>query len=127
VRRQTRLLASRVVQSFLNTLLVTVLLCACSTADPGTETSTETLIIDVRTAQEYDSGHIDGALNIPYDVIEARIAEVTTDKDREIVVYCGSGRRSGIALKTLTQMGYKQVVNEGGYEAYRKRRLKIND
>lgn len=82
--------------------------------------SENALVIDVRTAQEFQSGHIQNAVNIPYDVIGSRIQGVTQDKDREIVVYCRSGRRSGIALETLKGMGYQNVRNAGGYETLRK-------
>ncbi len=79
------------------------------------------LVIDVRTPGEFRSGHIPGAINIPYDQIARGIAEFAKDKSRRIVVYCRSGRRSGIARKTLLEMGYTDVTNAGGYEAYRAR------
>lgn len=72
--------------------------------------------IDTRTQEEFDAGHIDGAVLIPFDVIAARITEVTADKNADIRVYCRSGRRSGVAKDTLTSMGYSNVINEGGYE-----------
>lgn len=73
--------------------------------------------IDVRTADEFNSGHLEGAAHIPYEEIAARISEVTTDKDATIHLYCRSGNRSGIAQQTLQAMGFKNAVNEGGYEA----------
>ncbi len=73
-------------------------------------------IIDVRTDGEFNSGHLDKAVNIPYQDIANRIAEVSTDKDEPIVVYCRSGRRSGIAQKTLQSVGYKNVINGGGFK-----------
>jgi phage shock protein E len=72
--------------------------------------------IDVRTAGEYDAGHVAGAVNIPYGEIAARIAEITTDRDDVIYVYCRSGRRSGIAKSTLEDAGFTNVVNLGGLE-----------
>lgn len=72
--------------------------------------------IDVRTAEEYSAGHIEGAALIPYEVIADNISKITTDKNADIRVYCRSGRRSGVAKDTLTAMGYTNVVNEGGYE-----------
>lgn len=57
------------------------------------------LILDVRTPSEYSSGHIQGAVNISHDQLEQRIDEIPGDKSREIVVYCQSGRRAGIAEK----------------------------
>lgn len=74
------------------------------------------LLVDVRTPAEYAQGHLDDALNIPFDQIEERVAELGEDKDREIVVYCRSGRRSGIGEKTLRKLGFKNEFNAGGYE-----------
>ena len=78
------------------------------------------IVIDVRTSVEYDSGHIENAINIPYDVIKDKINEITEDKDTLIKLYCRSGRRSGIAKDVLDKLGYKNVTNEGGYEEFKK-------
>ncbi len=72
------------------------------------------LVIDTRTAGEYASSHIEGAVNIPYDVIGNVIVKHETDKSRSIIVYCHSGSRSGMAQKILEQEGYTNVVNGGG-------------
>lgn len=77
--------------------------------------------IDVRTAKEYESGHLSGAVHIPYDMIGNQIAAVVPDKAAEIHLYCRTGRRSGMALKTLENMGYTNVVNEGSYAKLKKR------
>lgn len=77
--------------------------------------------IDVRTPEEFNAGHIEGAVLIPYEVIADHIAEVTTDKSADIRVYCRSGRRSEVAKDTLQALGYTQVINEGGYEDIKKR------
>lgn len=68
----------------------------------------------MRTADEYRTEHVREAINIPYDEIAARIAAVAPDRDSRIVLYCRSGRRSGIAEQALRQMGYRQVENKGG-------------
>lgn len=110
-------------------ILLAILIAGCTSQVPkGSDVvkPPQGIVIDVRTAGEYAGGHIPGAINIPYDVIAERIAETTADTSASIVVYCRSGRRSGIALATLAQMGYTNVVNEGGYEAYKKR-LGIDD
>ena len=78
------------------------------------------LVIDVRTPQEFQSGHIKNAINIPYEVIGFKIKEITDKKDQEILLYCRSGRRSGIALTTLNKLGYTHAQNVGGYEAFKK-------
>lgn len=74
------------------------------------------LIVDVRSAAEYQGGHFPGALNIPVDEIGARTAELG-DKGKPIVVYCRSGRRSGIAKRQLEKAGFTNVVNSGSLEA----------
>jgi phage shock protein E len=73
--------------------------------------------IDVRTASEHSSGHLEGSMNIPHGDIAEQISAVTEDKDAEIHLYCRSGGRAGKALKALTNMGYTNVTNEGGYSA----------
>ena len=73
------------------------------------------LLVDVRTPAEYARGHLEGAINIPYDQIGARAGELG-DKDREIVLYCRSGRRSGIAKQTLEKQGFTRLFNAGSYQ-----------
>jgi phage shock protein E len=80
----------------------------------GEQNSPDALWIDVRTAAEYESGHVPGARNIDFDRIGEHIAAVTQDKDQPIVLYCKSGRRSGFAKQTLVQLGYRNVHNAGG-------------
>jgi phage shock protein E len=79
------------------------------------------LVIDVRSQREYDTGHIQGAVLIPHTQIGDRIAETAPDKSQPIYVYCRSGRRSGIAKRTLEQMGYTNVENLGGIKDARER------
>jgi len=76
----------------------------------------EALWIDVRSAEEYDTAHVPGAVNIPYTEIAGRIGEVTEDKQALIYVYCRSGRRSGIAMDTLEAEGFSHVTNLGGLQ-----------
>lgn len=76
--------------------------------------------IDVREADEFAGGHHPEAVNIPYESISGRIAEVTEDTKADIRVYCRTGRRSGIAKDSLSAMGYVNVVNEGGIEDVQK-------
>lgn len=73
------------------------------------------LVIDVRTRGEFDSGHIEGAINIPYDVIARAIDQRTTDKTASIIVYCRSGNRSSHAKRSLIQTGYTNVVDAGSF------------
>ncbi len=76
----------------------------------------EPVWIDVRTAEEFSAGHVEGSINIPYGEITKRISGVTTDKEADIRVYCRSGRRSGIAKDMLEAQGFTNVTNEGGYQ-----------
>ena len=68
-------------------------------------------IIDVRTKEEYELGHIKGAINIPDTEIEN---EVNYDKNKAIAVYCRTGVRSSEAAKTLEKMGYTKIYDLGG-------------
>jgi phage shock protein E len=73
-------------------------------------------VIDVRTEREFRGGHLKNALNIPYGEISNKISEHVTDKNKEIILYCRSGRRSGIAKKVLNDRGYTNVINAGSYK-----------
>lgn len=84
----------------------------------------EPLIVDVRTDKEYQAGHIEGALHKPHDQIDAGISALLPDKSQHIIVYCGSGRRAGIAKEKLESLGYTSVENGGGYEDMQKRLTK---
>lgn len=81
----------------------------------NTELATrQAVILDVRTPDEYHTGHVGNALLVPYDSIAQTIATVVPDKNQTIYLYCRSGRRSGIAFDTLKGMGYTRVINLGG-------------
>ncbi|MBS1207607.1 MAG: rhodanese-like protein [Proteobacteria bacterium] len=83
--------------------------------------SARTLLIDVRTPEEYAAGHLEGALNIDHQLIAQRIGMTGASKDDELILYCRSGHRAGIALETLNGMGYRKVRNYGGMEDARKK------
>ena len=72
------------------------------------------IIIDARTQEEYDQGHIPGAILIPEYEIAARAENELPDKDQLILVYCRSGRRSKIAAEELVKLGYTNVKEFGG-------------
>ena len=72
------------------------------------------IILDVRTLEEYDQGHIPGAIQISHDEIMEKAEEVLTDKDQLILVYCRSGRRSKIAAEALVELGYTNIKEFGG-------------
>ena len=70
------------------------------------------IIIDVRTIDEYNSGHIENSLNIEWRAIDEINESIA--KDEKIYLYCRSGNRSGKAKNILINMGYKDVINLGG-------------
>ena len=72
------------------------------------------IILDVRTQEEYDEGHISGATQISHEEITEKAEEVLTDKDQLILVYCRSGRRSKIAAEALVELGYTNIKEFGG-------------
>lgn len=74
------------------------------------------LLVDVRTAAEFNAGHLIGAINIDHEEIVARAGELG-DKDRVVILYCRSGRRSGLAKDWLRDEGFTNVTNAGGYKA----------
>ena len=71
-------------------------------------------ILDARTQEEYDEGHIPGAILIPYDEILEKAEDVLTDKNQLILVYCRSGRRSKLAAEDLVELGYTNIKEFGG-------------
>ena len=72
------------------------------------------IILDVRTQEEYDQGHIPGAVVISHEEIAEKAEEVLTDKDQLLLVYCRSGRRSKIAAEALVELGYTNIKEFGG-------------
>ena len=72
------------------------------------------VILDVREQDEYDAGHIPGAVLIPYTRIEEQSGAMLPDKNRTILVYCRTGRRSKIAAQSLAELGYSDVREFGG-------------
>ena len=72
------------------------------------------IIIDARTQEEFDQGHIKNAIMIPEYEIEEKAPSLLSDKDQLILVYCRSGRRSKIAAEALVELGYTNVKEFGG-------------
>jgi molybdopterin/thiamine biosynthesis adenylyltransferase/rhodanese-related sulfurtransferase len=81
----------------------------------------EAAFLDVRERDEWDEGHIPGALFIPRGNLESRVELAIPDKSQPIVVYCAAGNRSAFAAKTLEELGYEDVVNlAGGYTDWKR-------
>ncbi len=72
------------------------------------------IILDTRTQDEYEEGHIPGAILIPHDEVLEKAERVLTDKNQLILVYCRSGRRSKLAAEDLVKLGYTNIKEFGG-------------
>ena len=72
-------------------------------------------IVDVRTSEEFSSGHHAGAINIPLGNLEQTIKKEFPDKETVLLLYCASGTRSGWGKSKLKKMGYKNVYNAGSF------------
>ena len=112
---------------YLSCAAVAVCGCACgntgSSPDNGAPTEqpvkvdlNTAVLLDVRSPEEYASGYLQGARNIPHDMIEAEISTIAPDKTAQVILYCRSGRRANTALETLRAMEYTNVLNYGGLE-----------
>ena len=108
-------------------LLFVLTLVGCSSASvqtPQVITATEgkkmldqdskIILVDVRTLSEYQSGHINGAILLPLDVISSQAEVLLSDKNATIIVYCRSGNRSAQAVQILYDMGYTKLFDMGG-------------
>src|SRR5512146_2201737 len=80
-----------------------------------------TLFVDVRERDEWEEGHIPGAVHVPRGYLESRIEQLAPDHGQPIVVYCAGGSRSAFATKTMQELGYTNVVNlAGGYTDWKR-------
>jgi rhodanese-related sulfurtransferase len=78
------------------------------------DTTSDYIILDVRTLEEFNTGHIPNAINIPNEVILDQAESMLTNKEQVILVYCRSGRRSKEAASKLVDLGYSNVLEFGG-------------
>ena len=91
------------------------------------EKEDSTILLDVRTKEEYEEGHIEGSINIPEALrpymggmsIIKQFKYVIKDKESKIYLYCRSGHRSGIALNAMKELGYTDLTNIGGIIHYK--------
>jgi rhodanese-related sulfurtransferase len=90
---------------------------AISSADLAERLETEDapVILDVRSPEEYAEGHIPGAINIAYDQLAANLDSLESFLTAEIVVYCRTGRRAGVAENVLLEAGFTQVLDLEGH------------
>ena len=86
----------------------------------------EALVVDVREQDEWDEGHIPGAVHIPRGHLESRIERAAPDRSRPILLYCSVGNRSVFAAKTLAELGYEDVVSlSGGFTDWKRNGLPV--
>jgi rhodanese-related sulfurtransferase len=77
------------------------------------------VIVDVRTAEEFADGHLPDALNVPLDQLPAKLGELAPLKDKDVVLYCRTGRRSQLAARLLREAGFTRLLQlEGNYPAW---------
>lgn len=116
--------------AILLTLITLILAASCGKTENETEavymninaqqakeimdTETGYVILDVRTQEEFDSGHVPGAILIPDYEIKEKAPQVLTDKNQKILVYCRSGRRSKLACEEMIDLGYTNLYEFGG-------------
>jgi phage shock protein E len=74
------------------------------------------VLLDVRQADEFDAGHIEGAVLVPHDIIAEKIGAVVPNKNTPVYIYCRSGRRSAIAVEAMKKLGYTNLTDLGGME-----------
>jgi rhodanese-related sulfurtransferase len=105
----------RVVKALLAVTVVALGLAACSPAEPS-ELADDTVVVDVRTPEEFAAGHLEGALNIDVQAegFAARVAEL--DPAAAYVVYCRTGNRADAAVELMTAQGFDRVTNAGSLE-----------
>ena len=83
------------------------------------------VLLDVRQADEFNAGHINGAVLVPHDTIAEKIGAVVPDKNTPVYVYCRSGRRSAIAVEAMKKLGYTDLTDLGGMDEAEKRPLRL--
>jgi phage shock protein E len=95
-------------------LLLTTLAFFLNACNPSNQNINfeESILVDVRTPEEFEQGSIENAINIPVDELPVRIGELKSDQ--QIVVFCRSGNRSSRAKEILEDNGFKKVNNGGG-------------
>ncbi len=89
-----------------------------SASDAIRDQNDESVYLDVREANEWNLGHVPGAIHIPRGTLEGKV-EGMIPRDRKVVVYCASGNRSALAADTMQRMGYADVASmAGGFRAW---------
>ena len=103
-------------------IFISLLLASCATSTPQLEyevsqqqllnlqqNSDNFLLVDVRSVDEFNQAHIPGAINIPHTELTDNMERMSEFKSKDIIVYCRSGRRAGIAIAELKQLGFAKL------------------
>jgi phage shock protein E len=94
-------------------------------APPTLSDDEDVVVVDVRSPGEFAGGHIQGAVHIPLQELPRRWRELRRHRDERMLVYCRSGRRSGMAVKLLRANGFARAENGGGIGAMRRAGLDL--
>ena len=108
-----------VLKKVLFMLALPLFLCSCnaekkSIAERPAASPSNAVVIDVRSAEEFQSGHLKGAINIPHTEIADKIAGAVPDKTAPLKLYCRSGRRVKLAMNELQKLNYSNLEDCGG-------------
>ena len=90
--------------------------CSCAGNHEVKSLPENAVLLDVRSVEEFNAGHISGAINIPHTEIAEKISGIVPEKSTPLYLYCRSGRRVGIAMEALKACGYANMYNLGGME-----------
>lgn len=91
--------------------------CSAPAAAPTVTVTSDTVIVDVRTSEEYDAGHLDGAVNVDVQSPDFDSLITALPTDGEYVVYCASGNRSSSAVARMEGLGFTNITDAGGISA----------
>ena len=84
------------------------------------------LVLDVRSPSEYKSGHVPGAINVPHKTIKENLSLLNKHKDKDILIYCRSGRRAGFAESALSELGFDNLYHlKGDMNGWQEANMKI--
>lgn len=100
--------------AFLFAAIFTTTLSITTMATDALATGEQPLIIDVRTLDEWNAGHLATAQHLQLNLVAESIAALVPDKDQQVYLYCRSGNRSGQAKIIMDSLGYTNVINAGG-------------
>lgn len=110
-------IVSRLTASLALALSVALGATACAPASEPITLTAESVVIDVRTPEEYADGHLEGAVNIDVSAPDFDTAIDTLNRDGDYIVYCRSGNRSAQAVSRMTALGFTSITDAGGVDA----------